>query len=117
MQFGFEFINNLLAQTPFCNRCPASALHPITAALSTLGYYAQAGWIEQILYFGFGNWAILAYIVAAIALIISVAMGMPPKMYLWFAVGPALFYWLVENRSGGDATPQPDRGHALRIRL
>lgn len=96
----FDTISLLLsAQSSFCENCPASALHPITAALSTIGYYTQAGWIEQILYFGFGNWAILAYVLAGLGFLISVAMGSPPKMYLWFAIGPALFYWLVENRT------------------
>ncbi|MCB9030341.1 MAG: hypothetical protein H6619_04755, partial [Deltaproteobacteria bacterium] len=95
----FDFVFTLGAQAGTCEGCAGSALHPIAAALGTLGYYAQAGWLEQILYFGFGNWAILAYVLAGVGLLISVAMGQPPKMYLWFVIGPPLFYWLVENRT------------------
>lgn len=83
-----------------CVNCGGSAFTPIAAAFATLGYYAQAGWLEQIISHGLGSWAMLAYTLAGIGLLISISIGLPPRMYLWFAIGPALFYWLVENRTG-----------------
>jgi hypothetical protein len=85
-----------------CPNCPASAFNPITAAFSTLGYYAQAEWLFHIVNGGMGSWAALAYILAAIGLIVSIAVGMPPRMYLWFAIGPGLFWWLVDTRVAVD---------------
>lgn len=83
-----------------CTGCGGSAFTPIAAAFSTLGYYAQAGWLEQIVSHGLGSWAMLAYTLAGVGFLISISIGLPPRMYLWFAIGPALFYWLVENRTG-----------------
>jgi hypothetical protein len=85
-----------------CENCPASAFNPITAAFSTLGYYAQAEWLFHIVNGGMGSWAALAYILAAIGLLVSIAIGMPPRMYLWFAIGPGLFWWLVDTRVAVD---------------
>lgn len=82
-----------------CENCAGSSFTSIAAAFSTLGYYAQAGWLQQIFDYGMSNWAILLYVIAAIAFIISMAMGQPPKAYMWLIIGPAVFYWLTENRT------------------
>jgi len=92
-----------------CGRdCPASAFNAVTAAFSTLGYYAQAEWLFLIHNGGLGTWAVVAYMFAAVGVIISMAMGMPPRMYLWLAVGPAVFFWLTDART-------PVKGVAWRV--
>lgn len=106
--FLFDVVNigSLLAQTGpvdpseflACDNCPGSAFTAVGAAFSTLGYYAQAEWLHQIVSGGLKSWAMVAYLLAAIGLLISIAVGLPPKMYLWFAIGPGLFYWLVDDR-------------------
>ncbi len=88
---------------PDCYDCSSTALKAIAAAFTTQGFYLQADILDQITYFGLGTWAIVAYVFAAIGALISVALGTPPKNYLWFLIGPALFHWLVFNR-------EPSRG-------
>lgn len=90
----------LSAGTKACDGCAGSAFSSVTAAFATMGYYAQASWLTQIYGFGMHNWAILLYVITAIGFIVSIAMGIPAKMYLWLCVGPGLFYWLTENRVG-----------------
>ena len=77
-----------------CTNCGGQALTAVTAAWGTQGYYAQADVLEQIRNFGLDKWAILAYVLAAFGGLIMAAMGLPYKMYLWFFIGPALFWTL-----------------------
>jgi len=79
--------------------CPATAFNSITAAFATQGYFMQADMLYYITGTGFGIWAPFIYLIAAAGGIISLAMGMPPKMYVWFFVGPGVFHWLVETRA------------------
>jgi hypothetical protein len=74
-----------------------SAFNSITAAWATLGYYAQA----DVLYYMNGGWqkfAILLYTGAGIAGIASMAFGQPPKMWVWFFIGPAVYYFAIDTR-------------------
>ncbi|NBW41839.1 hypothetical protein EBR25_12680, partial [bacterium] len=78
-----------------------SAFNAITAAWATLGYYAQA----DVLYYinaGWQKFAILLYVGAGIAVIASIAFGQTPKMWAWFLIGPAVFYWLIDTRQPAD---------------
>lgn len=73
-----------------------SAFHAITAAFATVGYFIQA----DLLYFivdggGMQYFAPLVYIIAAAGGLVMMAMGQPPKNYLWFFIGPAVYWWLL----------------------
>lgn len=75
--------------------CPASSFTRIGAAFATQGYFAHADLIWQLTHTDMGLWAPLLYILAAIGGLTSLAMGMPPKMYLWFFMGPAIYHFLL----------------------
>ena len=75
--------------------CPGSAFSAITAALATQGYYMQSQIIYSLAYSSGQAFAVLVYVLAAISGIISMAMGMPPKLYLWFFMGPAMYHFLL----------------------
>lgn len=75
--------------------CPASAYTVLGAAYSTLGYWLQADIIHYLLYTGLGLWAPLLYVFAAVGGIVGVAIGMPPRTYMWFFLGPGLYHWLI----------------------
>jgi hypothetical protein len=83
-----------------CTGCTAgSAFTPIAAAFSTLGYYAQSGWLEQISDFGLGKIAIAVYLFAALGAILSFAMGGQAKQLAWFFIGPPLFWYFIDSRT------------------
>lgn len=78
-----------------------SAFNAITAAWATLGYYAQA----DVLYYmnaGWQGFAILLYTGAGIAGIASMAFGQPPKTWVWFFIGPAVYYFAIDTRQPAD---------------
>jgi hypothetical protein len=74
---------------------PGSSFHAITAAFATQGYWAQADFIYFINETGFQSFAILVYLIALVSGIVGMAMGAPPKQYLWYFMGPALFHFLL----------------------
>lgn len=82
-----------------CDSCPASALTAIGASYATEGYYVQSDIIFQILNTDFGLWAPVLYILAAGAGFASLALGQPPRTYMWFFMGPAIYAWLIDNTS------------------
>ena len=75
--------------------CFGSSFTALGAAFATQGYFMQADMLYYLTQTGLGTWAPLLYIVAALAGMVSLAMGMPPKMYMWFFFGPALYSWLL----------------------
>lgn len=75
--------------------CPASVMNEITAAFATQGYWMQSNLIYQIGATDFGLWAPLLYIMAVFSGLIAMAMGQPPRIYLWFLLGPAIYNWLI----------------------
>ena len=75
--------------------CPASSFTAIAAAFATQGYWVQSDVLYYITFTVFQNFAALCYIVAVIGGICGMALGAPPKLYLWFFMGPAVFHWLV----------------------
>ncbi len=74
-----------------------SASSAVAAALATQGYYQQADVINLLNEGGalFGL-APLLYILSAVGGLIMLALGSPPKLYLWFLLGPA-FYFVFLN--------------------
>jgi hypothetical protein len=90
--------SNCIPSTPGGpSSCPASVFHLQTAALATQGYWVQADILSYITQGGLGTWAILIYTIAVISGIIGMAMGFPPKLYLWFLIGPGIYHWLVQD--------------------
>ena len=78
--------------------CPASAFTAVGAAFSTMGYWVQADLLDRLAFSEMGLWAPLIYIISAIAGMFGVALGQPPRNYIWFFVGPALYAWLIDTR-------------------
>jgi len=77
-----------------------SASSPIAAALATQGYFAQSRIIDSMLSQGsvlFGI-APLLYLLAGIGGLIMLALGSPPKLYLWFLMGPLLYHYILNKR-------------------
>lgn len=85
----------MVLQTQDCSVCPGSAFTSIGAAFATQGYWLQADVLHMLNFTSFKDLAILFYVLAAIGGIISMGLGMPPKLYLWFFIGPGIFHWLV----------------------
>ena len=78
--------------------CPASSFTAIGAAFATQGYYIQSDILYMLSLTRFGNWAILVYIAAVVAGGISLVMGNPPRHYIWFFMGPAIYAWLIDSQ-------------------
>ena len=75
--------------------CGTYSSSAIVAAFNTQGYWALDDMVTQ---FGLNNlagWAPLIYIFVIIGGLIMVAMGMPPKNYIWWVFGPVLFNFLL----------------------
>ncbi|MCO6431644.1 MAG: hypothetical protein J5J00_12345, partial [Deltaproteobacteria bacterium] len=77
--------------------CPASAFTALAAAFSTQGYYVQANILEYLNFSGLSYFATFIYLLAGLGAIVSYVLGSPPRNYLWFFIGPAVFYWLTNN--------------------
>lgn len=65
------------------------------AAFMTLGIWAQADIIWYLTETSIGLWAPLLYILAAGGGLVSMALGSPPRNYIWFFMGPALYQFLL----------------------
>lgn len=77
--------------------CPASAFTALAAAFATQGYYVQANLLEYLNTTGLSYFATFIYLIAGFGAIVSYVLGSPPRNYLWFFIGPAVFYWLTSN--------------------
>lgn len=88
--------------------CPGSTFTPIAAAYQTQGMWVQADLLQQIRFTGLGSLAALMYLWSAIGGLIGVALGSPPKMYLWFFLGPPIFHFLI-------GTPYALKGTEWRV--
>ena len=73
----------------------ASAFSAITAAFATQGYWVQADVLDRLMFSDLQLWAPLIYILAVIGGLVGVALGAPPKTYMWFFMGPAIYSWLI----------------------
>lgn len=80
------------------NFCPASSFTAIGAAFATMGYWMQSDLLDHLTFTTLGIWAPLVYIISAVAGMFGVAMGQPPRNYVWFFIGPALYAWLIDTR-------------------
>lgn len=103
LQFGIDALFDCPQEV-----CTGSAFSPMAAAMATQGYWAQADIVEFLRFSSFKNLAILFYVCAAAGGLISMALGMPPKLYLWFFMGPALYHFLL-------ATPATSLGNRWEI--
>lgn len=103
LQFGIDALFDCPQEV-----CTGSAFSPMAAAMATQGYWAQADIVELLRFSSFKNLVILFYICAAGGSLISMALGMPPKLYLWFFMGPALYHFLL-------ATPANSLGNRWEI--
>ncbi|RMG43858.1 MAG: hypothetical protein D6719_03000, partial [Candidatus Dadabacteria bacterium] len=79
--------------------CPTTAFTKIGAAFATQGYWAQADLLDYLSLTSFGVWAPLIYMLAWIGALVMIAIGQPPRQYLWFVIGPAIYHWLIEDRT------------------
>ena len=73
--------------------CFGSSFNSITAAWGSIGYYTLADLMRQM--GAMDKIPILLYACSAIAALVGVAIGMPPRTYIWFFLGPAIFNFLV----------------------
>ncbi|NLF25885.1 MAG: hypothetical protein GX589_09555, partial [Deltaproteobacteria bacterium] len=78
-----------------CEGCTASVMNQIAAAFATQGYWVQADLIYQLGSTDLGLWTPLLYIMAVFSGLIMMAMGQPPRIYMWFLLGPAIYNWLL----------------------
>lgn len=77
--------------------CPGSVATAIGAAFQTQGMYVMADIVYQFTASGMEIWAPVLYVMAAMSGLIMMAMGQPPKLYLWFFIGPAIYNWSLFN--------------------
>jgi hypothetical protein len=88
--------------------CPGSFYLPITAAWANIGYMTHGDFVHFVWNTSFGLWAALFYAVGAAGALIAVSINQPPKTYMWFFLGPAIYSFLV-------GTPTTVQGVAWRI--
>ena len=78
-----------------CGNCPGAESSLVGAAWANIGYMTHAALLHYVNFTGFGAWAILLYVVAAGGALISVALNSPPRNYVWFFLGPAIYSFLI----------------------
>ena len=78
-----------------CNNCPGAESNMIAAAWANIGYVTHAALLHYVNFTNFGKWAIILYVVAAGGALISVALNSPPRNYVWFFLGPAIYSFLI----------------------
>jgi hypothetical protein len=65
--------------------------------MATQGYWVQADLLYFLEYTNFQSWAVLIYIFAFAGAIFGMALGAPPKMWIWLVMGPGVFHWLIAD--------------------
>jgi hypothetical protein len=87
--------------------CSAYALTDVATSLNTQGYYAQSQLLKQVQFNILGNTesttdgkgirllAPIMYILSIAGAIFMMGFGQPPKLWIWFLVGPGVFHFLV----------------------
>lgn len=110
MALGLISEGSSLFQVATCNRssCPGSFYLAITAAWANIGYMTHADFVYFVWNTSFGTWSALFYGVGAAGALVSVAINQPPRTYMWFFIGPAIYSFLV-------GTPTSVQGVAWRI--
>lgn len=74
---------------------PGSCFTAIAAAFATQGYWIHSDMLYLVGGTSFEHFAILIYLCAAIGGLAGMALGAPPKLYLWFFIGPAVYHFLI----------------------
>ncbi len=74
--------------------CRTSVMNEITAAFNTQGYWLLDFIVDSFAN-GLGGWGALLYACIVFGGIIMMAMGQPPRMYLWFLLGPLIYNWAL----------------------
>ncbi len=92
--FGGLFANN-----GYSELMPGSSFHAVTAAFATQGYWIHADMLNFVGAGEFQRFAVFIYMIALISGMVGMAMGSPPKMYVWFFMGPVLFHFLLGTTS------------------
>jgi hypothetical protein len=98
LEFGFIWVpvfGWIPIPTPVDGNCPAASMTAVGAAFSTIGYWVQADLLTFLTFSQINKLAPLLYIFAATGAFIGVAIGAPPKNYVWFVLGPALYTFLI----------------------
>lgn len=108
--FGFlsNLFNNMFNPDGSSPLLPGSSFHALVAAFSTQGYWVHSDMLYMIGATKFQHFAVLIYMFALVGGIAGAGLGAPPKMYLWFIMGPALFHFLL-------GTTQPVMGVMWRV--
>lgn len=78
-----------------CSECPGAESTLIAAAWANIGYMTHAAILHYVNFGGIGLWAPLLYVIAAAGALVSVAINSPPRNYVWFILGPAIYGFLV----------------------
>ncbi len=90
----FEY-ENLFSIAKDCEPCPGSQFTPIAAAWANIGYMMHSDMLYLVSFTGFGLWGPLLFAAAAIGALVGVAINTPPRTYMWFMLGPAIFSFLT----------------------
>lgn len=95
--FLYNLIDVIVALSGVCpeNECPATAFTALAAAFATQGYFLQADILWQIYETNLGIWAIVIFIAGAVGGMVSMVLGQPPRHYVWYFMGPAIYMWLL----------------------
>jgi hypothetical protein len=75
--------------------CTSTVMNEIAAAFNTQGYWVLDDLVHQIGEFNLGLWAPFLYIFVVFFGLIQMAMGMPPRTYMWWIFGPIIYDWLL----------------------
>ena len=95
-----ELLNQILNAAPgegcsLQKLCPGSVMSAVAAAYGTQGIWVMADLVDQLIWTKLAALGPLLYVVAAAGGIVSLAIGAPPRTYLWFFLGPAIYRWLI----------------------
>jgi hypothetical protein len=89
----------LFSSNGYSELMPGSSFHAVTAAFATQGYWVHADMLNFVGAGEFQRFAVFIYMIALISGMVGMAMGSPPKMYVWFFMGPVLFHFLLGTTS------------------
>jgi len=78
-----------------CDPCPGSQFTQIGASWANIGYMTHSDFLHYVGETKFGLWAPLIYVAAGIGALVGVAIGAPPRTYMWFMLGPAIYSFLI----------------------
>jgi hypothetical protein len=88
-------VSYLFSVAKDCEPCPGSQFSPIASAWANIGYMTHADMLYLVSFTKFGLWGPLLFAAAAIGALVGVAINTPPRTYMWFMLGPAIFSFLT----------------------